>query len=409
MKSIKRILVIFVLSGVNSTKSFAGPPFFLCSVLFEKVGQNHLEHQAFLSTRKLESQLSSLGDKFYPALDSRTVKVLRDLPPQRKVWVKIDGVSPSKNKEELMSAEDVVKFYETHPTATFKVTRIPRTKDLNEFRIQASKFEGAWHEKSMNPEYAEFISDRMVELESGEFVRFSGSIEQFAELSNDPSVRRIFEKEPPSWLRYFTELPVASRSGAFDTATLYSKIPKKFIYNSRDAGSDISNMVVYHGTLNTFENAVKMGPKNVGSGFGGRGLYVAQESDKGVAEFFAVYAKQNAKSRLSEVAQFADATIDNAKPVLMRGRVNPNRNLRVGKFKVHRDAPIPDLENGILPARWAQDPNLSKMMEDYFDIVEITEMKTSGLAVDADRVLVFHESAGRDAIIWEPTSTPVKN
>lgn len=160
---------------------------------------------------------------------------------------------------------------------------------------------------------------------------------------------------------------------------------------------------VHHGAVDTFESSIRSGPKNVGSGFGGSGLYVAVDGDRRIAEFFADKAASEARSR-SQWYDLGDKTGTKTPPKarVLDGVINPDANLRVGKFQIQRDAIQPDLKRGILPPNWEADPELRALIFREFDVLDLRGMKSSGLAMDTDRMLVFHESAGANAIRWEP-------
>ena len=92
-----------------------------------------------------------------------------------------------------------------------------------------------------------------------------------------------------------------------------------------------------------------------------------------------------------------DTSADSARRVVLSGELNVNRELRVGTFTVGRGATF-DLQNGVLPERWADNPNLRRLMEENFDILDIRGM--DGLNMNTDRILIIHESAGDDIINW---------
>ena len=56
--------------------------------------------------------------------------------------------------------------------------------------------------------------------------------------------------------------------------------------------TDLPGSKVCHGTLESQVESVKSGPKNIGTGFGGAGLYVALENERHIASECADIAKQ---------------------------------------------------------------------------------------------------------------------
>jgi hypothetical protein len=171
--------------------------------------------------------------------------------------------------------------------------------------------------------------------------------------------------------------------------------------SSRDQGVAIAGMTVHHGTLGMFESSVRGGPQNVGKGFGGRGLYVAVDGERSVAAFFAKWAEEEAPARRAHNTSVAGAGSEEG--LVLTGTVTANRDLRVGVFTIRRDGP-PDLARGILPANWDNDPTLRAALEKHFDVLDLRDMQKSGLAIETNRFLVFHQGAGADAIVWRPGS-----
>lgn len=167
---------------------------------------------------------------------------------------------------------------------------------------------------------------------------------------------------------------------------------------------DYQNAVVYHGTIQENVSSVKEGPKNVGAGFGGRGLYLATENEQGLAREYAAHARDAAEVRVANVKTITPGQEIDRNAVIMQGRINPDKKYKVGVFEVGRDFEV-DLKNGRLPFDWDKNPTLKKMIEDEFDIIEITNARKNGMNLDTDRFLVVHERAGPDAIVWEQTTS----
>jgi hypothetical protein len=65
-----------------------------------------------------------------------------------------------------------------------------------------------------------------------------------------------------------------------------------------------------------------------------------------------------------------------------------------------------DLYKGIWPAGWtAKCPELAKMIQQKFDILEVCGSRKNYLAIDSDRFIVVYERAGPNAINWTGART----
>jgi hypothetical protein len=175
------------------------------------------------------------------------------------------------------------------------------------------------------------------------------------------------------------------------------------ITSSSDApGSDLAGMSVEHGTAQVYVDSVTAGPQNVGSGLGGRGLYLAVPGDSESAPRFGgrvaerVREGQGRHGALPETAQEGAGDV-----VLMRGQIQAGRNLRVGRFMVVPEAMV-DIPNGRLPANWSDNPSLARQLENEFDVLDI-RVPANFTAFGNGRMLVVHERAGRDFIRWSGT------
>ena len=185
-------------------------------------------------------------------------------------------------------------------------------------------------------------------------------------------------------------------------ASQLRQISRDSIRLTTDADSDLADMTIYHGTLSPFVSSVKSGPKNYGKGFGDRGLYIAVEGDRGTAEFFADWAYSEASSRLRHTSEAVDSASDgqSIEAIILTGRINPKKDLRVGVFTVGRYTKT-DLQEGTLAPDWDRDPSLRVLMENHFDILDLRGLGALELATPTERQLVIHECAGKDTIIWE--------
>ena len=150
--------------------------------------------------------------------------------------------------------------------------------------------------------------------------------------------------------------------------------------------SGLQDVYLYHGTTENHVPSVKAGPKNVGQGFGGRGLYCCEDI-----------------AAADEFASIAAGFKGNA--VILQGRLNPDPSLRIAEITVKPRAigAKPNLLNGIFPAEWAKNPRFEAFMKENFDVVIVNGAKTGGYATAPNRFAVFHESAGNKVTFhWEP-------
>ncbi len=156
--------------------------------------------------------------------------------------------------------------------------------------------------------------------------------------------------------------------------------------------SEIKNLKVYHGTIESAKDDVILGPKNKGNGYGGPGLYIALDSEKRLAYDYANYA-------------VAAAYEQHATPILLSGYLTPKKSLRIASIRLapRNDIHAYDLIRGIFPPDWSNDIELSNLMMKSFDIIEVLDAKKSGYNINSDRYWVIHESAGKDIINWVKT------
>ncbi len=352
--------------------------------------------------RELEEQFASLkndrGSLSQP-ITRQDYDVLSQTPVDQKIQINFFGNSQG-TKSSWMTPQELSTYMKQNPNAEFSVKGIASSGNPIDIAAVSDKFENNWIKAQMEADPTGII-EKTVYLKSGEAVTFSGNAERFAEIAKNPNVEKVTYEESKPWFRRLNEIPSEQQTSKFNVySAKSSEIGENVSHFSQ--GSDISGMKIYHGTLDAYESSIRSGPKNVGKGFGGRGLYVAVEEDKEVAAGFAEMAKREAKSRLQQVDGVLSSPVDpkQTKAILMEGIINPNKNLKVARFQVNRNITQPDLKRGLLPTDWDSDPVLRKILEKEYDVLEITHMKSSGLALDTDRVLIIHERAGADAIIW---------
>ena len=131
---------------------------------------------------------------------------------------------------------------------------------------------------------------------------------------------------------------------------------------------------------------------------GGSGLYIDVSRNQEIAQEYASHAVKGASARLGQVGRVSGDEIDTT-PVVLSGRLNVTRQMRVGRFEIVRGGAV-DLERGILPANWDDNPLLRRVLEERFEILDLRGMSSNGLNLNTDRILVIHENAGDDIIEW---------
>ncbi len=144
----------------------------------------------------------------------------------------------------------------------------------------------------------------------------------------------------------------------------------------------LQGMTVYHGTIDSEILNVRMGPKNIGEGFGGAGLYV--DADYAVADAYA-FTK----------GQFR------GEPVVLKGSLKFSEKTRLARISIadRNQLRLVNLAEGIFPPDWAKNPTLQSFMHQHFDAIEVIDTAES-YATHSDRFLVIHERAGAEAIDW---------
>lgn len=150
--------------------------------------------------------------------------------------------------------------------------------------------------------------------------------------------------------------------------------------------TDLNGKKIYHGTEPKSLKSLLAGPKNIGRGFGGRGLYLALEAPKLAEEF--------SKGIILEgTLAFGNETKTIAKISIVRNSVET--------YKQSPKALIEQLKAGKFPADWHKIEPLRNWIEQNFDIIEVHGAKDAGLAIDSNRYLIIHERAGDKLIQFE--------
>lgn len=236
------------------------------------------------------------------------------------------------------------------------------------------------------------VTEVTVMMKAGQAFSFKGNKEMLVEIAGRDDVATIVMKEPGSWLKSFA----AASASELGAAPVYSKILNPALV-SRSSDQGLSGITVRHGTIDGLVGSVKQGPRNVGSGFGGRGLYLDLEADGRIADEYATHAAKAARAR----SDSAGVALTTSKPVVMTGRLNPNKNLSVLSIRVSRDVTKPNFQTGVFPFDWDKDPALALYVEKNFDVVQVLDAAKNGFNLNSDRILIIHERAGADAIVWQ--------
>ena len=251
------------------------------------------------------------------------------------------------------------------------------------------------------------IASYWVRLASGEIVSFIGNLDMVSEVAASPHVVSVESPDDEYVaLRTYNHVPDRERRADYDwQAALARQLLPSATVDSRT--TDIAGMTVQHGTLRSFAPSVRRGPKNVGKGFGGRGLYVSVPGEEATARYFAEKAEANAASHLAHTADAAEETAEGHKSIVLQGTINAEKSYRVGTFQMSSTKGT-DLNRGILAYDWDQNPNLRQLLESEFDILDLRGLRQSAkLAIGSDRILVVHERAGRDVIAWDAQEVPL--
>lgn len=356
-----------------------------------------------------EAELSDLtkinSSQGFPLLTRRHMEVLALAPEDSKLVVEVSKAFATKEVLEL-SPSELKAFLKSNELDAIKISEIKHTRTFTED-------EGATIAAKISEKDLEYVNydeatnlTVVVKYKSGEVGSYSGNRDMIKELSLREDIDNVkYSLDPPRSVDSGYKVPKEKRSPNFDsTGELFKSInPDSIVQvDSKNLG-DLENLDFYHGTIKAMENSVKGGPKNVGKGFGGPGLYIDISPDAKIAREYSEHARSAAENRISNIDSDAarSISVDDKKPVVIKGQLNVgDQKLTVGRFEIVRGGE-PNLEKGILPANWDEDPRLVKMMQEKFDILDLRGMKSNGLNLDTDRILVVHEKAGKDIIKWD--------
>ncbi|MDD3296895.1 MAG: hypothetical protein PHU64_05990 [Candidatus Omnitrophica bacterium] len=352
-------------------------------------------------------------DGLFPVIDSKNIGLLHGVDSEQSITVEVDYDISGKTTDRRLTleAQELLILMEKPGVRSIRIAKVVPQNSKVDFMLIAEKLKdkdnmttGKEIVKSIRKYSDEDVFSAVVVFSSGMAASFYGNKEMLFEISRQTEVKEVYLGEGVSWLKGLHEVSYQEKQQSHDAiAVLISRINPGASMSSLN--TDVAGMEVFHGTLDVFEADVRAGPKDkFGSGFGGPGIYLAVTGEKKLAEFFAGWAEDEAVHRLAKARNAADNSLDKnaAKGIVLRGRVNPGKNLKVGRFEIIRDGE-PDLEKGVLPADWAKDPMLLAALTREFDILDIRNMKDNGLSMGpgSNRVLVVHERAGKNAILWE--------
>lgn len=337
------------------------------------------------------------NSKMPPAIDSRNSNVLAHLKPTDEVTIttrgtfgdeKVKRVTVKQALEEAASSRvDRIRVEQVH----LPLGRVPAS-------VKAKISQELLSEKD--------IFEARIQFASGEYGKFIGTRAQLARFVNDQNVIRA---EPWEWDHNappVTKLTPDQRSASYDPIEArYQQIPKENITTTKE--SDLSGATIMHGTASNFRASVEAGPRNIGRGYGGPGLYTTMSDGREFAQIYADKAVAEWKFRVE--SDNITPTEGDAKPVIMEGVINPDKNLTVGIFEIKRDG-VTDISKGILAGvDWANDELLRRTLKEKFDILDLRGAARNEIPGLPDRMLVISERAGPDAIIWKSQDRASQN
>lgn len=240
----------------------------------------------------------------------------------------------------------------------------------------------------------------VVEFASGEVGKVEAAPQAMFGLLQGGDVTGVRADFGPRWLPHLDAIHPTLRKAearpAFDAA-LASLLPMPLVGDA----NGLAGLEVFHGTLRGFEASLRAGPRNVGGGLGGRGLYLALRGTAEAGEWASAAARK-AEARIGNAggAPFAESA-DARGPIVLSGRIDPAQaaQLKVGRFtaRLASDATMADLRRGLLPGCYADDPRIMRALLNNYDVLDV-ELDWP-MVGNTGRMLVAHESAG-GAIKW---------
>ncbi|MES2963627.1 MAG: hypothetical protein V4760_07025, partial [Bdellovibrionota bacterium] len=348
-------------------------------------------------------QMAALETASQRRIGTRTVSALSATSPGQQLVVRVTANGRPETSTRTVSREEAIRLASDPTVDGFHIEGIRpmgATPRLSAAQGRKLTPESTTMISTWSPEA---VGQVMVTFRSGEVGIFTGNRQMITAMAAREDVTGIeLRNDPPGWIRPTYGLDAANRNTLNPTDRMRSELAAGSAINQGRA-LGYGDTVVFHGTVRENVESVRGGPRNVGAGFGGRGLYVALEGDRDLAENYSSMASQAAENRVANVSNNVDPTTIDRTPVVMRGRLNPDRNFRVGVFEIGRNIFEPDLRNGRLPPNWDEDPRLRALVESEFDVIEIRNARANGMNISSDRYLVVHERAGADAVVWQRT------
>ncbi|WP_127716894.1 hypothetical protein [Halobacteriovorax sp. HLS] len=363
-----------------------------------------LKSESKLSSDQI-SELSALKDgNRFPLIGKADLETLSLTPKNATLEVEVKTMFSSEKK--VFTVDEFQDFAKSNELDSIKIVKINHNREFSKKELELANSKMTANSLERLEETPNEKLSFVVEYQSGELGSYSGNSAMIRELALRDDIKSINHSfSIPRSVESGHRVPASSRDSSFKLIeNTFSKVGSDSKYSiSKGAAGDLEDLNLYHGTIKEMEASVRGGPKNVGKGFGGRGLYLDVSSDARIAKEYSMHAQAAAQNRLGNISDNAAEVVKNADttPVVMTGKLNlGKKDLKVGKFTIVRSGEV-DLEKGILPANWDEDPRLVKMMEEKFHILDLRGMKSNGLNLDTDRILIIHENAGKNIVKWK--------
>lgn len=342
----------------------------------------------------------------FPLINTRDMEAISLAPKDSKIMIETSGDFTA-TQSRSVSPDELEELLKKEELSEFKVSGIEYQREFSS--DEASVISSKIPEKELGYlDYDESMKMTFVaEYKSGEVGVYTGNSSMIKELALRDDIAKLdYTLTPSRNIESGHNVSQAQRSSLYDvdSAMLAKVNPDSVSTINKSSADGFDELPIFHGTIKGLADSVRSGPKNLGKGFGGRGLYLDISPDAKIAETYSELAKEAAVNRMANIDPDAAKNISkvDTSSVVLKGKLNLNddKDLVVGRFEIRRGGEI-DLEKGILPANWDEDPRLAKMMEEKFDILDLRGMKSNGLNLDTDRILVVHERAGANIIKWE--------
>jgi hypothetical protein len=342
--------------------------------------------------------LRNLGTR--QVVDRDTMSVLAAVEPDRRFVARV--TRGDQTSEMNLTRQELLELSRDSQVNSIRVERIEARPVAAANPVAARRIdpELAGALRSDPPDH---VREVLVQYESGQVATFRGNRDMIERMAADRHVMSVKQSPDAAWIRPSMSIRETQRGAGVNHIEELRTQLREGAIATRGADVDVRGARVYHGTIREMESSVRERPLNVGTGFGGRGLYLAQEGERDLAANYAGHAATAAANRVGNIRQVDDASRIDREQIVMVGRLNPERNLRVGSFEVGRDIFTPDLARGRLPIDWDNDPRLRRLLEEEFDVLEIRNARANGLNLNSNRFFVVHERAGANAVLWDET------